>query len=82
MSRSQLADEACQLVTHSRNGSISLTECEPTATVCLARVTIMLGLYGSKPDAILSLIHDYDYPEVTLADVEAVREFVLEKFRD
>lgn len=50
-----------------------------TAAGVLAKVTVMLTLYGSKPDAMLAVIHDKGWPEVTLADVEAVRKFILEQ---
>jgi hypothetical protein len=50
-----------------------------TAAGALAKVTVMLTLYGSKPDAMLAVIHDKGWEVVTLADVEAVRKFILEQ---
>lgn len=50
-----------------------------TAAGALAKVCMMLTLYGSKPDAMLHVIHDKGWPAVTLADVEAVRKFILEQ---
>ena len=50
-----------------------------TAAGALAKVCMMLTRYGSKPDAMLAVIHDKGWPEVTLADVEAVRKFILEQ---
>lgn len=50
-----------------------------TAAGALAKVTVMLTMYGSKPDSMLALIHGKGWPEVTLADVEAVRKFILEQ---
>lgn len=48
-----------------------------TAAGDLASVCVMLTTYGSKPDAMLAVIHDKGWPVVTLADVEAVRTFIL-----
>lgn len=50
-----------------------------TAAGALAKVTVMLTMYGSKPDAMLAVIHDKGWPDVTLADVEAVRKSILEQ---
>lgn len=50
-----------------------------TAAGALAKVCVMLTMYGSKPDAMLAVIHDKGWPVVTLADVEAVRTFILEQ---
>lgn len=50
-----------------------------TAAGALAKVCVMLTLYGSKPEAILAVIHDKGWDVVTLADVEAVRKFILEQ---
>jgi uncharacterized membrane protein YebE (DUF533 family) len=50
-----------------------------TAAGALAKVTVMLTMYGSKPDAMLAVIHDRGWEVVTLADVEAVRKFILEQ---
>lgn len=72
----ELRKEAKMYVDMIRDGK-NLSEREQTAAVSLARTTVMLALYGSKPAAILSLIHDKGYTEVTLADVEAVRDYVL-----
>lgn len=52
---------------------------QDTAAGVLAKVALMLTLYGSKPDAMLAVIHDKGWPVVTLADVEAVRKFILEQ---
>jgi uncharacterized membrane protein YebE (DUF533 family) len=52
---------------------------QDTAAGALAKVTMMLTLYGSKPDAMLAVIHDKGWEVVTLADVEAVRKFILEQ---
>ena len=52
---------------------------QDSAAGVLARVATMLTIYGSKPDAMLAVIHDKGWPEVTLADVEAVRKFILEQ---
>lgn len=49
------------------------------AAGALASVCVMLTTYGSKPDAMLAVIHDKGWPVVTLADVEAVRTFILEQ---
>lgn len=72
-----IADDACHLINTVRSGELSFTECEPTAAVSLARVTAMLAVYGSKDEAILHVIHEKGHTEVTLADVEHVRAFVL-----
>jgi hypothetical protein len=50
-----------------------------TAAGALAKVTMMLTPYGSKPDAILAVIHDKGWEVVTLDDVNAVRTFILEQ---
>lgn len=49
-----------------------------TAAGTLAKICVMLVPYGSKPEAILAVIHDKGWPEVTLDDVIAVRNFILE----
>lgn len=49
-----------------------------TAAGVLAKVCMMLTLYGSKPDAMLAVIHDKGWEVVTLEDVETVRKFILE----
>lgn len=78
MSHSQLVTDALQWRKDVASGNTSRAY-EDTASACLARVTVMLGLYGSKPEAILNVIHDHGYVEVTLADVIAVRNRVLDK---
>lgn len=74
--RRELRKEAKMYVDMVRDGKMLNTR-EQTAAVSLARVTIMLGLYGSKAEAILHVIHEHGHTEVTLADVEAVRDYVL-----
>ena len=71
-----IVKEAKMYVDMIRDGKMLNTR-EQTAAVSLARVTIMLGLYGSKAEAILHVIHEHGHIEVTLADVEAVRDYVL-----
>ena len=51
---------------------------EETAAISLARVTVMLALYGSKPDSILDVIHQRGWTDVTIDDVYEVRNYVLE----
>lgn len=51
---------------------------EETASISLARVTVMLALYGSKPEAILDVIHQRGWTDVTIDDVYEVRNYVLE----
>jgi len=50
-----------------------------TAAGALAKVTVMLTLYGSKPDAMLAVLHDKGWGIITLDDVNAVRTFILEQ---
>lgn len=51
---------------------------QDTAAGALAKVCVMLTAFGSKPDAMLAVIHDKGWEVVTLADVEAVRKHLLE----
>lgn len=51
---------------------------EETAAISLARVTVMLALYGSKPESILDVIHQRGWTDVTIDDVYEVRNYVLE----
>lgn len=71
-----IVKEAKLYVDMIRDGKMLNTR-EQTAAVTLARTTVMLALYGSKPAAILNVIHDKGHTEVLLSDVEAVREYVL-----
>jgi hypothetical protein len=50
---------------------------QDNAADALAQVCVMLTPYGSKPEAMLSVIHDKGWPQVTLNDVQQVREFIL-----
>lgn len=73
----ELVKEAKLYVDMIRDGKMLNTR-EQTAAVSLARTTVMLALYGSKPEAILNVIHDKGHTEVLLSDVEAVRNYILE----
>lgn len=73
----ELRKEAKMYVDMIRDGKM-LNAREQTAAVSLARTTVMLALYGSKPAAILNVIHDKGHTEVLLSDVEAVRNYILE----
>lgn len=74
--QTQVVTEAIQWVKDCRAHNVSRVY-EDTPSACLGRVTVMLGLYGSKPESILHVIHSHGHESVTLADVVAVREFVL-----
>lgn len=73
----EIIKEAKVYVDMIRDGKMLNTR-EQTAAVTLARTTVMLALYGSKPAAILNVIHDKGHTEVLLSDVETVRNYVLE----
>lgn len=73
-----IVTDACHLVNIALSG-MPLSLCDDLPAVSLARATIMLTGYGSKPESILRVIHEHGHTVVTLADVEAVRNFVLEK---
>lgn len=72
-----IRNDAMALITKLSHHDVAIKQ--DTAAGVLAKVTLMLTLYGSKPDAMLAVIHDKGWPEVTLADVEAVRKFILEQ---
>lgn len=72
-----IVKEAKLYVDMIRDGK-TLNTREQTAAVSLARTTVMLAIYGSKPAAILNVIHDKGHTEVLLSDVEAVRNYILE----
>lgn len=73
----EIIKEAKMYVDMIRDGKMLNTR-EQTTAVTMARTTVMLALYGSKPAAILNVIHAKGHTEVLLSDVEAVREYVLE----
>ena len=72
-----IRNDAMALITKLLTEHVTITQ--DTAAGCLAKVCVMLTMYGSKPDAMLAVIHDKGWEVVTLADVEAVRKFILEQ---
>jgi len=73
---SKLIKEAKLYVDMVRDGK-NLHTREQTDAVTLARVTVMLAVYGSKTESILMVVHEKGFPDVTLNDVEQVRQYVL-----
>jgi len=47
------------------------------APAVLAKVSVMLVPYGSKPAAILNNMHERGFTDVQFEDVQQVREFIL-----
>lgn len=72
-----IRNDAMALITKLSHYDVAIKQ--DTAAGVLAKVTLMLTMYGSKPDAMLAVIHDKGWEVVTLADVEAVREFILKQ---
>lgn len=72
-----IRNDAMMLIDKLLNEHVSIQH--GTAAGALAKVCVMLTMYGSKPDAILAVIHDKGWPVVTLDDVEAVRNYILNK---
>ena len=72
-----IVKEAKLYVDMIRDGKMLNTR-EQTAAVTLARTTVMLALYGSKPAAILYVLHAKGFEDILLSDVEAVRNYILE----
>lgn len=51
---------------------------EDAAAACTGRVCVMLGLYGASAESILAVIHKQGHSEVTVSDVKAVMNFIME----
>lgn len=48
------------------------------AATCLAKIGVMLTVYGSTAAALLNNMHERGFDTVTLEDVERVQRFILE----
>lgn len=50
------------------------------AHTCLAKIGIMLTMYGSTAAALLNNMHERGFNGVTIEDVELVQRFILENY--
>lgn len=73
-----IGKHAIQIIMQFQVGGAWPTDMSHAPSV-LAKVGTMLVLYGSKDEALLNNMHERGFTDVTLEDVQQVRQFLLEQ---
>lgn len=73
-----IGEQAIQIIIQFQAG-VAWPQDTTDAPSVLAKVGTMLVLYGSKDEALLNNMHERGFTDVTLEDVQQVRQFLLEQ---